>query len=133
MSRTTERIGRSGEFLTASVLSLVSDTVSVIPHGSHADILFEWQDKIYKCQVKTKSQIGTHDKGWRFDFRRGSHTKNRRYDKGNIDIYALVSLKHQTICFHTFTCSRMQTTISDETMKNTNSLDSLDLAMAELN
>ena len=132
MSRKTERIGRSGEFLTASVLSLLSDTVSVIPHGSHADILFEWEDKIYKCQVKTKSKIGTHDKGWRFDFRRGSHTKNRSYDKGNIDIYALVSLEHQTICFHPFTCSRMQTTISDQIMKNLCSLDSFETAMCKI-
>jgi len=132
MSRKTERVGRSGEFLTASVLSLLSDTVSVIPHGSHADILFEWEDKIYKCQVKTKSKIGTHDKGWRFDFRRGSHTKNRNYDKGSIDIYALVSLEHQTICFHPFTCSRMQTTISDKIMKNLCSLDSFETAMCKI-
>ena len=132
MSRKTERVGRSGEFLTASVLSLVSDTVSVIPHGSHADVLFEWENKIYKCQVKTKSKIGTHDKNWRFDFRRGSHTKNRNYDKGSIDIYALVSLEHQTICFHPFTCSRMQTTISDKIMKNLCSLDSFETAMCKI-
>jgi len=129
MSRKTERIGRSGEFLTASVLSLISDTVSVIPHGSHADILFEWEDRIYKCQVKTKSKIGTNDVGWRFDFRRGSHTKNRNYNKGNIDIYALVSLEHQTICFHPFSCAKTQTTISDQIMKNLCSLDSLHEAM----
>tara|TARA_R100001510_G_scaffold29514_1_gene26168 strand:- start:4265 stop:4678 length:414 start_codon:yes stop_codon:yes gene_type:complete len=132
MSRQTERIGRSGEFLTASVLSLISDTVSVTPHGSHADVLFEWENKIYKCQVKTKSKIGTHDRGWRFDFRRGSHTKNRNYDKGSIDVYALVSLEHQTICFYPFSCAKTQTTISDQTMKNLCSLDSFETAMGEI-
>ena len=132
MSRKTERIGRSGEFLTASVLSLVSDTVSVIPHGSHADVLFEWENKIYKCQVKTKSKIGTHDKNWRFDFRRGSHTKQRRYDAGYIDIYALVCLKYKTICFYPFTCHIMQTTISAKIMKNLCSLESFETAMGEI-
>lgn len=132
MSRKTERVGRSGEFLTASVLSLVSDTVSVIPHGSHADVLFEWENKIYKCQVKTKSKIGTHDKNWRFDFRRGSHTKQRKYDAGYIDIYALVSLKYKTICFYPFTCHRMQTTISDKIMKNLCSLESFETAMGKI-
>ena len=52
MTRQTERIGRSGEYAVASFLSLESDTVHVLPHGSHADIIFEINDIMYKCQVK---------------------------------------------------------------------------------
>ena len=87
------------------------------------------EDKVYKCQVKTKSKIGTNDVGLRFDFCGGSHTKNKNYNKGNIDIYALVSLEHHTICFHPFSCAKTQTTISDHIMKNLCSLDSLHEAM----
>ena len=41
MARQSERVGRSGEYLVASVLSTLSDTVTVMPHGSKADIIFE--------------------------------------------------------------------------------------------
>ena len=37
--------------------------------------------------------------------------------------------EHQTICFHPFSCAKTQTTISDQIMKNLNSLDSLQKAM----
>jgi len=40
MTRQSERVGRSGEYLVASVLSTLSDTVTVMPHGSKADIIF---------------------------------------------------------------------------------------------
>ena len=53
MPRATERTGRAGEYAVASFLSLESDTVHVLPHGSHADIIFEIDDTMYKCQVKT--------------------------------------------------------------------------------
>ena len=53
MARKSERIGRSGEYAVASFLSLESDTVHVLPHGSHADIVFEINNTMYKCQVKT--------------------------------------------------------------------------------
>ena len=52
MGRVTERLGRSGEYFTASVLALVSDTVIIVPHGAEADIIFDYEDKLYKCQVK---------------------------------------------------------------------------------
>jgi hypothetical protein len=41
MARQSERVGRSGEYLVASVLSTLSDTVTVMPHGSKADIKLE--------------------------------------------------------------------------------------------
>ena len=124
MSRETERVGRSGEFLTASVLSRVSDTVLIVPHGSHADVVFELENKLYKCQVKTKTKIENNRTGWRYDIRRGSHTKNRRYEDNSIDICAFVSLKYNTIYFHPFDCDKSQITISDENMKNVNAIDS---------
>ena len=79
MSRKTERVGRSGEFLTASVLAKVSDTVVVVPHSAEADVIFEWNSKLYKCQVKTRTGIEKGGIGWRFDLRRGSHSKSRKY------------------------------------------------------
>ena len=89
MSRITERVGRSGEYFVASLLSQISDTVLVIPHSAEADILFQYDNILYKVQVKTKTKIEKHRTNWRFDMRRGSHTKNRNYEDGSIDIFAL--------------------------------------------
>ena len=99
MPRATERVGRSGEYLTAALLSLVSDTVLIVPHGSEADIVFEHNNKLYKVQVKTSSKINTGRVNWRFDMRRGSHSKDREYQKQAVDIFALVSLKYRNVVF----------------------------------
>ena len=56
MATTIDRIGRSGEFAVASQLALISDTVSLVPHNSYADIIFEYQRNLYKVQVKTSSK-----------------------------------------------------------------------------
>ncbi len=66
MLRATERVGRSGEYLTAALISLVSDTVMVVPHGSEADLVFEHNNKLYKVQVKTQSKIEKSRKNWTF-------------------------------------------------------------------
>tara|TARA_R110001606_G_scaffold379122_1_gene539024 strand:- start:11 stop:424 length:414 start_codon:yes stop_codon:yes gene_type:complete len=132
MSRKTERVGRSGEFLTASVLAKVSDTVVVVPHSAEADVIFEWNSKLYKCQVKTRTGIEKGGIGWRFDLRRGSHSKSRKYKKNSLDVFALISVPYNTIYFLPFNCQKGSITISNEIMKNLNSLDSLDLAMADI-
>ena len=56
MPSTTERVGRSGEYLTAALLSQISDTVLIVPHGSEADIVFEHEARLYKVQVKKRIQ-----------------------------------------------------------------------------
>ena len=98
MSRATERTGRAGEYAVASFLSLESDTVHVLPHGSHADIIFEIDDTMYKCQVKTaalrKMCHKTHKRvNWCFDMRRGANTKIRDYKQGMVDLYAFYCLE----------------------------------------
>ena len=35
---------------------MISDSVTILPHSSHADIIFEYKSKLYKCQVKTASK-----------------------------------------------------------------------------
>ena len=62
MATTIDRIGRSGEFAVASQLALISDTVSLVPHNSYADIIFEYQRNLYKVQVKTSSK--ERNDGW---------------------------------------------------------------------
>jgi hypothetical protein len=94
MSRTTERVGRSGEYFVAALLSQISDTVLIVPHSAEADVLFQYNNTLYKVQVKTKTKIEKHRANWRFDMRRGSHTKNRNYEDGAIDIFAFVSLHY---------------------------------------
>lgn len=78
---------------------MYSDSVAILPHGSHADVIFEYKSKIYKVQVKTTSKktrvISKHTRKayrskYKVEFRRGSHTKNRAYKKGQIDIFAVV-------------------------------------------
>lgn len=132
MPRKTERIGRSGEFLTASVLAKVSDTVVVVPHSAEADVIFEWNKQLYKCQVKTRTGIEKGGIGWRFDLRRGAHSKNRSYTKGSLDIFALISVPYNTIYFLPFNCQKGSITISDQIMKNLCSLDSLHEAMESI-
>lgn len=129
MSRKTERIGRSGEFLTASVLAKVSDTVTVMPHSAEADVIFEWNNHLIKCQVKTRNNIERGEVSWRFDLRRGANTKNRKYGKNTLDVFALISVPYNTIYFLPFNCKKQSICISDQTMKNLNSLDSLQKAM----
>jgi hypothetical protein len=64
MSRTTERVGRSGEYFVASLLSQISDTVLMVPHSAEADLLFEYNNTLYKVQVKTKTKIEKHRTNW---------------------------------------------------------------------
>ena len=124
MPRATELVGRSGEYLTAALLSLVSDTVLIVPHGSEADIVFEHNNKLYKVQVKTSSKINTGRVNWRFDMRRGSHSKDREYQKQAVDIFALVSLKYRNVVFIK-PMDQNQITIADEHMKNNDSVKNL--------
>ena len=133
MTRRSERIGRSGEYLTCSVLARESDTVTIMPHTSHADVIFEWKHKLYRCQVKTVTHIEDRKKNWRFDLRKGITTTGRHYKKNEIDIIAMVNLEYQTICFKAFSdCQTAQITIKDEIMKSTNSIQSFKDAMKSL-
>ena len=98
MPRQSERVGRSGEYLVASLLSLYADTVVIVPHSAEADIIFDVDHTLYKCQVKTQSKIRNHRVSWEYDFRRGSFTKKRQYDKDAIDVYAMVALEPKKLC-----------------------------------
>jgi len=141
MARTSERIGKSGEYMTAALLSLESDTVSIIPHGSTSDIVFEIDNVIYKCQVKTKTKeranISKHtgrkyDKGWQFDLRRGKAVKDRKYKEGSIDLYALYCVPHQTIVFLPATRKFTKITFTDKEMQTVNSHESFKEAIKDL-
>ena len=124
MSRTPERVGRSGEYFVASLLSQISDTVLVVPHSAEADILFQYKNTLYKVQVKTKTKIEKHRANWRFDMRRGSHTKNRNYEDGSIDIFAFVSLEHMNVVFRKFS-EGVTITIKDKEMKDNNPIENI--------
>ena len=124
MSRTTERVGRSGEYFVASLLSQISDTVLLVPHSAEADVLFQYNNTLYKVQVKTKTKIEKHRANWRFDMRRGSHTKNRSYENGAIDIFAFVSLEYMNVVFRKAD-DTSSVTIKDEEMKNNNPIDNI--------
>ena len=117
MPSATERVGRSGEYLAAALLSQVSDTVLIVPHGSEADVNVEYENKLYKVQVKTSSKINKGRVNWRFDMRRGSHTKQRDYQEQAVDIFALVSLKYRNAVFIK-PIDQNQLTIADEHIKN---------------
>jgi hypothetical protein len=127
MPRQSERVGRSGEYLVASLLSLHADTVMIVPHSAEADIIFDVDHKLYKCQVKTQSKIQNCRVSWIYDFRRGAYTKERFYTEDAIDVYALVALKHQTVQFM-FPKGLKQISFKDEdvqawdTLENTKNL-----------
>ena len=124
MSRITERGGRSGEYFVASLLSQISDTVLVIPHSAEADILFQYDNIVYKVQVKTKTKIEKNRTNWRFDMRRGSHTKNRNYEDGSIDIFAFVSLQYMNVVFRKSNKAN-NVTIKDKEMKDNNPIENI--------
>ena len=131
MARQSERIGRSGEYLVASLLSLYADTVVIVPHSAEADIIFDVDHTLYKCQVKTQSKIRNHRVSWEYDFRRGSFTKKRHYEKEAIDVYAMVALDPQKVMF-TFPDGSKQKTITDEEMQATDSLTNVKNLFKEL-
>ena len=131
MPRQSERVGRSGEYLVASILSLYSDTVMIVPHSAEADIIFDIDHKLYKCQVKTQSKIRNHRISWEYDFRRGSFTKKRHYEKNAIDVYALVALEPQKVMFVLPDGSK-QKTIRDKEMQATDSLKNVENLFKEL-
>jgi len=131
MARQSERIGRSGEYLVASLLSLYADTVVIVPHSAEADIIFDVDHTLYKCQVKTQSKIRNHRVSWEYDFRRGSFTKKRHYEKEAIDVYAMVALDPQKVMF-TFPDGSKQKTITDKEMQATDSLTNVKNLFKEL-
>jgi len=121
MPRQSERVGRSGEYLVASLLSLHTDTVVIVPHSAEADIIFDIDNKIYKCQVKTQSKIQNCRVSWIYDFRRGAYTKDRFYSEDAIDVYALVALKYQSVKF-ILPQGLKQISFKDEEIQTWNSL-----------
>lgn len=119
---TTHYIGNAGEFLAASFIARVADQALITSQGI-ADIIFEYESKFYRCQVKTKSQQEIHRINWRFDLRR-SKAKDRAYPEDAIDIYALVSLEHRNAVFIA-SHKEKQITIGEEHMKNNDAVKNL--------
>jgi len=117
MPQATERVGRFGEYLTAAILSQVCDTVAVVPHNASADIIFEHNLKLYRCQVKTQSKIEENRGNWRFDMRKGQRVKHRKYKDNEIDLFAFVAVTHRNVVF-SLPLEQSQLTIVDEHMKN---------------
>ena len=124
MPQATERVGRFGEYLTAAILSQVSDTVSIVPHNASADIIFEHNLKLYKCQVKTQSQIEERRGNWRFDMRKGQRVKHRKYKDNEIDLFAFVAVPHRNVVFSK-PLDQAQLTINDEHMKNNDAVKNI--------
>lgn len=134
MPRDTERLGRSGEYIVAAYLSLYSDTVSIIPHGSHADIIAEFEDQLLKFQVKSvtmqrrkyKTKQNRKDKarsGWLMDMRRSGNTLDRNY-RGSVDIFALYIVPLGKLLFHP-AIDGISKTFSDRFVANVDSEEML--------
>ena len=124
MPKATERVGRFGEYFTAAVLSQVCDTVAVVPHNASADIIFEHNLKLYKCQVKTQSAIEKCRENWRFDMRKGQRSAHRKYKNNEIDVFAFVSVPHRNVVFSK-PIDKGQLTINDEHMKNNDAVKNI--------
>ena len=124
MPLATERVGRFGEYLTAAILSQVSDTVTIVAHNSSADIIFEHNLKLYKCQVKTQSKIEQGRENWRFDMRKGQRVAHRRYKDNEIDVFAFVSIPHRNVVFSR-PLDQGRLTIVDEHMKNNDAVNNI--------
>ena len=132
MPQATERVGRFGEYLTAAILSQVCDTVAVVPHNASADIIFEHNLKLYKCQVKTQSKIEERRGNWRFDMRKGQRVAHRKYKDNEIDLFAFVSITHRNVVFSK-PLDQAQLTINDEHMKNNDAIKNIKDILKNLN
>lgn len=64
--------------------------------------------------------------------RRGSHTKNRSYENGAIDIFAFVSLQHMNVVFRKADDTN-SVTIKDEEMKNNKPIENVLQLLGSLN
>lgn len=124
MSRPTDKVGKAGEYLTASILSMVCEDVVLTTPPSTTDIIFQYQDRLYKCQVKAKSKIEPTRENWRFDLRRSGNTKEREYKDNAVDIFALVAIPHRNIVFVP-KLPQSQITLIDEHMKNNDAIKNL--------
>lgn len=124
MPLATERVGRFGEYLTAAILSQVSDAVTIVPHNASADIIFEHNLKLYKCQVKTQSAIEERRGNWRFDMRKGQRVAHRKYKDNEIDLFAFVAVPHRNVVFSK-PLDQAQLTINDEHMKNNDAVKNI--------
>ena len=56
--------------------------------------------------------------------RRGSHTKNRNYEDGSIDIFAFVSLQYMNVVFRKSNKAN-NVTIKDKEMKDNNPIENI--------
>jgi|TARA_R110000751_G_scaffold17054_1_gene53180 hypothetical protein len=132
-----ERVGSSGEYLTASVLALYSDTVIIIPGSAQADIAFDVNGRLYKCQVKTRTEMWKRKKEyhrWSFDLRRGARTKDeRRYSSQEIDIFACVALPLNKVFFLPNTNPPTQVLKTNKAMLETDSKQTLQDSLNTLN
>ena len=124
MSRPTDKVGKAGEYLTASILSMVCEDVVLTTPPSTTDIIFQYQDRLYKCQVKAKSKIEPTRENWRFDLRRSGNTKEREYKDNAVDIFALVSIPHRNVVFVP-KLPQSQITLVDEHIKNNDAVKNL--------
>jgi len=131
MPLATERVGRFGEYLTAAILSQVSDTVTIVAHNASADIIFEHNLKLYKCQVKTQSKIEESRENWRFDMRKGQRVAHRKYKDNEIDVFAFVSITHRNVVFSK-PMDKGQLTIADEHMKNNDAVKNIQDILKDL-
>lgn len=133
----TLRVGQCGEYAAASVLSLFSPLVNVVPHGSHADIIFEYKKNIYKCQVKTcqlkKMCHKTHKRvNWCFDMRRTTNCKERRYKKGMVDLYAFYCLQHNKTIFKVFDETPTKITFTDKEFQEVDTVKDLEKVLKHM-
>jgi hypothetical protein len=97
------KIGRAGEYLTASYLARYFDEVFECPSHSRYDFLGVLDSESYKFQVKTTASPFQRNKNKmvRWDIKKKiSHTKKTRiYDKNEVDIFAFVYLPEDKIYF----------------------------------
>ena len=136
-----KKIGRMAEYYIAYILSEVSDTVTIVPHNSVADIIFEYENKLIKCQVKALAHkrpvISRHTgrryrSNYKLDLRRGSGTKDRLYNSSQIDIFGIYIHPLNKAIFLPFLENRKNYSWSDNFIKKTDTLESLEDSVQQI-
>ncbi len=131
MAFPSHQVGRAGEHLVAYFLSFIAENVFFTHPNSMADIVFEYKNKFYLVQVKTKSKMNKDRINWRYDIRKNYQRRNRTPEKDLIDIFAFVNTKYTSVIF-SLPPKTSQITFLDDYMKNNDPIKNIKNLLEEI-
>ena len=101
--RNTSNIGNIGQ--AAVINKFVEMGINVyVPFGDGCvvDLIAEWNNKLYKIQIKTTESVKDSLMTWRLSKQEGYHGAKVPYLKDEVDYFALYCIETKTLCLVPF-------------------------------